>query len=624
MNIKTMEVIEMKNDVIINGVRLGEYDLSIDTVIEQINEKCISRGMNYVAISMFGTRFNMTEQVEQHHFIEWAKYCAENKVYFSIPGGGQRPHAGFTKETAKKMKEIAGEYFLSYSLGELGTSYACTPEGYPCKHDREWKDIKDASQCYVEKVREHAENNKMDCDLPTTVIEPTAMISYNAEAGITFPTMEFWPGDFEISAAFTRGTANAYSSKLWGTYFAHEWYAGMYLDKMKTKRLKMGYDYCYMAGGNAFVLESGDENIYTHGVALGYDNEISKNYRKVMEDFAEFAKKDGRPVGGPKVKVAFVRGNCDGFSFFRAGGSVWRGNSQPEFGYSAPEFMWRILDNIKGKRTWDDVYNYGDVDLSGAPAGGVYDVIPANVGADVFAKYDYLIFVGWNTMTDEIYKNLKAYVEQGGRLFMCAAHLNTSAKRNGEISLVNDGDVSDLFGCKLDSENIVHTPNGSKFTNSLVPEIKYCATKITTSDPYFAEGYIKYAKAELTTGQATAKLSNTFWNKNDADLLPASLVENKCGDGYAILMTCLEYPSGAGFSMYQSIVREILTASHRNSDIKVYGGDSLRFAVYDRDKVYLLNTDFDNKIFATIDYGTEKREFVLEPCEFKAIERESL
>ena len=45
---------------------------------------------------------------------------------------------------------------------------------------------------------------------------------------------------------------------------------------------------------------------------------------------------------------------------------------------------------------------------------------------EIFAKYDYLIFVGWNSMTKEIYDNLKTYVKGGGRLFMTAAHLKTS------------------------------------------------------------------------------------------------------------------------------------------------------------------------------------------------------
>ena len=97
--------------------------------------------------------------------------------------------------------------------------------------------------------------------------------------------------------------------------------------------------------------------------------------------------------------------------------------------------------------------------------------------------------------------------------------------------------------------------------------------------------------------------------------------EELLGEGYTVLMTTLDYPSDSCYAMYRAIVREILTASHREAHIKVYGADSLRFSVYEGDKVYLFNSDYDNKIFATIDYGTEKKEFILYPGELKPVER---
>ena len=125
---------------------------------------------------------------------------------------------------------------------------------------------------------------------------------------------------------------------------------------------------------------------------------------------------------------------------------------------------------------------------------------------------------------------------------------------------------------------------------------------------------------ELKGGTASARLSNRF-SDYDPESLPVSLVENKCGKGYAILMTNLEYPYGPAVPMYQMLVREIFTASHRAADIKVYGGDALRFSVYEGGKVYLLNTDFDNRIGATVDYGDQKATFTLEPCELKVVEQ---
>lgn len=606
----------MERDLIINGFRIYEYDCDPDKFVEEVEAK-YADGMNYVHIAT--NQCKLPDGVPQHYYLEWAKYLTERKMYFCITAGGLNP-AGYTEETAKKMKEIAGEYFLSYSLGEFGSSYSCKASGYREAPTRPWRDLQDAKNTFVNHVKNGMEQNKMGCGIPISITESTAMVTYECEAGIDFPTMEIFPGDVEIAVAFTRGAAKSYNCKMWSAYMAHEWYGGLRWDELKQKRFKLGYDYCYMAGGNAFVTESGDENICTHGANYGPDHRICQNYRKVMADFAQFVIKDARPKGGPKVKVAFVRGNLDGYSYRHSGGSLWRGHMQPEYGYGAPEFAWRILETLQCKRRWSDVHNYGDADYSNGPAYGTYDVIPATVGSDIFAKYDYLIFVGWNSMTEEIYSNLKVYVEQGGCLFMTAAHLNTSIKRDGSISLFNGGDVSDLFGCKLDSKHPVYKDEGSKFYKSIVPGLYYPATTIKTSDPYFADGYIHYAVPELTTGVAGARMSNRFLDL-EPEKLPISLVENKCGKGYTILMTNLDYPYGAAVPMYQNIVREIFNLSHRQASVKVYGGDALRFTVYEGDKVYLLNTDFDNKIFATVDYVTHKVEVMLEPCELKAIEK---
>ncbi len=613
----------MERDLVLSGYRVGEYNYNTDEIIEQIESK-YSEGMNFIGVGCNGTDSYTGEPIPQEDFIRLAKYISDKKMYFSFSGGANRLHAGFTEETARKMKEIAGKYFLCYSMAEIGSTFSCKASGYTPIVSPVYKDLQEAKDMYIERAKRFAKENSMGGLLDTTVIESTSMISYNCEAGVTFPTMEFWPGDMEISAAFTRGTSTAYNCGRWGAYFAHEWYGGLRWDTIKQKRFKLGYDYCYLAGCNHFINESGDEKAGSHRPEgrFAFDHPVCQNYRDVMAECAKFAKDDFRPAGGPKVRVAFVRGNLDGYSFRRSGGSLWKGHKHKEYGYSTPEYVWRILETIQTKRRWCDIHNYGEVDLSAAPGYGLYDVIPANVGVEVFNKYDYLIFAGWNSMTEEIYHNLKEYVKQGGRLFMTAAHLNTSTQRDGSISLINNGDVSDLFGCVLDAENPLCREDGFKFHNSIVPELLYPAIIFGYGDPYFAEGYVNYAKAELTTGVGTGRISNTF-RDNDVDAMPISLVENQYGEGYAILMTNLEYPYGAASVVYQNLVREILTASHRTAHIKVYGGDALRFSVYEGDKVYLLNTDFDSPISATIDYGTHKKTFTLEPCEFKAVEKNS-
>ena len=198
---------------------------------------------------------------------------------------------------------------------------------------------------------------------------------------------------------------------------------------------------------------------------------------------------------------------------------------------------------------------------------------------------------------------------------MTAAHLNTSVTRDGEIQLIHDGKVEDLFGCNLDTARAFESNDGIKFTKSIVPEYELPASK--SFDPLFSEGTVRFAHADITTGVPTGQLSHAFV---DVDEMPAYVVENQCGKGYAMLMTSLDYPGGAGYPTYRTIVREILAASHRSADVQVYGGDKLRFAVYEGNKVYLLNTDFDCRTDAVIEYNGKKTQILLDPMELKTVQ----
>ncbi len=637
----------MEKDVVMHGIRMVHCDFARSETKEYIQKNCIDRGMNYVDFTFTNDKNDPEEDVPAEYFIDLARYLSERKIYFSFhyqhtrrnPGRTVKSACGYDKETAVEMKKIAGEYFLGHEVGELGAEFAA----YGANYTRTWKvnqsenpgkTMKEAKEIVDAKARYEVEIASMDGEIPVTVIESTGLVPYIALQGTSYPTFEAFNGNPDIMVPITRATAKLQHSEIWGAYIAHEWYAGVRaFDPLKMHRLRMMYDYLYLSGGKTFMLESGDLDLHAHDVprverkdgdmvysesACGYDHPICKKYRDVMDEFADFINKDVRPKGGPKVKVAFVQGNLDGYTPWRGGSYLWNCFSERSFSYSSPEFMWRIFDDMAGKRQWHDIHNFGEVDLSHAPAYGTFDIVMATAGNEIFSKYDYLIFTGWNSMTEEIYEELKKFVRGGGRLFMTAAHLNTSVRRDGEMKLLNDGDFSDLFGCKISAEEVLETNDGWKHVDSIVPEFMY--PRINVYDPIFSEGHIRYAKTELVTASAAAVLSSKFVEK-DTSQNPAGLVENKLGDGYAILMTCLDYPSGSGYAAYRNVVREILTASHRQAHIKVYAPSMVRFSVYEGDKIYLLNTDFDCGACVVIDYGTEKKEVILNPRELRAIEQ---
>lgn len=616
----------MERDLVLHAIRAVGNPKDADNYWRMIEDRILSKGMNC-------TSLDFLDECDRETLLVWVRKLVEKEVYFSFfheyreNNNTVKSKSNIDRETFLEIKKIAGKYFLGILLPEIGSEHGCYGSDYEVPANTS-DNMQDACSKMIRAANEILESGSIHGELPVSVIEATALLPYISGNNLSYPLIEAMCGNSEIMVPLLRGTASAMKSPRWATYIAHEWYGGIRaFDALKMHRLRMVYDYCYMSGSSLFYLESGTEELCAHDAAPAsprytegnYDvnHPVCKAYADVMYDFAKFIKEDARPAGGPKVKVAFVQGNLDGYSPWRAGSSLWNCFNNRDFGYSAPEFMWRIFDDIHVKRNWGDTHNYGEIDLSGAPAYGTYDIVNARAGYAAFSKYACLIFTGWNSMTEELYADLKKYVENGGRLFMTAAHLNTSTRRDGEMILINGGDVSDLFGCRLSAEEKLCINHGYKFVESIVPDLLYPADLYF--DPLFSEGYVNYAKTELTTAAATGKLSQNF-EEPDVAGMPAWLTENKLGKGYAILMTSIDYPSGSGFTAYKTVVREILTATHRNCDIKVYGGDRLRFSVYEGNKVYLLNTDFNCRTEATIDYGTEKKIFLLEPCQLLPVD----
>lgn len=620
----------MEKDIILNGIHIGEHSFEPDKIIEEINERCIKRGLNFVTIRT-GNNQRRTG-IPQEYFIKWAKYLAENKIYFNFFYTVQHAPFGkesyFEKETVEKMKEIAGEYFLGDMIGETGSSFAAKFPGFYAKDGEiiteftdiktDYKDMKEAHEGYIADVKKYISVDKK-LGMPSVLaVEATALNKYNIEAGVEIPMIELMCGNPDILLSSLRGLAKSSAAKIWGTYVAHEWYGGMrHLDTLKRKRLELAYKYAYMAGSNVFCLESGDEKIESFGEVYESDSVLCEEYRKVLVDMSKLINEDVRPKGGPKARVAFISGLHDAWCGW-GGSSVWNQFYRKEWGYGEAEYSWRVLDNIGTKRTWCDIGNFGDEDLSSLPAYGMYDIVPIEADVEKLSEYDYLIFLGYNSMTDENMDKLVKYVESGGKLMMCAAHLNKSVKREGEIDLISNEKIEKLFGCKYSGE-IVSTNDGLKFKDTSADDnLLYPGTKDMFCDPILSAGYVNYAKFEISAGVETAQVSDAFCNVPSG--LPA-VIENKLGSGVATLVTTPNYPGHpAVFPLYNTMVREIITSSARNCEIKVIGNDRLRYSVYEGGKIYLLNTDYDLPIFVKILKDGNEQSLKLEPMELKIIQ----
>ena len=622
---------DMKKDLIINGVGIGEHSFNVSGIISEITERVIKPGYNYVTLAP--RRAHMPAE----DIIKWAEFLADNQIYFRFSGIFRDAHdiddGKISPEIIQRIKEIAGEYFLGDSLAEMGSSlgakmpgyYTCGDSNYETKGRSEpelrfdFDNVKQAHDYFIETVSHVTELDRR-AGVPNTMsVEATALVKYVVESGVNLPIAELMCGSPDVILSAIRGTVKAFGLERWGTHIAHEWYGGLrHSDTLKRKRLSLGYKYSYMAGSSIFELESGDALLSSYGEIHERDSELCRDYRLALDEINEIIKSDSRPIGGPKVKLAFVYGLHDAWCGWGAS-SLWNQFFRKEWGHGPAEYSWRILDELGSKRSWSDVANYGDEDTSALPAHGMYDIIPIEADTDTLSKYDYLIFLGWNTMTEENADKLTEYVRRGGHLLMSAAHLNMSEKRDGELKLLPTEKLEALFGCRFLGE-IRSTNDGVKFrSDGEGTDILYPATKSLICDPLYSAGYVRYARFMLTGANARelAFVSDSFLDR--ISNLPA-VIENRIVKGSATLVCAIDYPGHpACYPLYRAMVRETVSASAREAAIRVIGSDRLRYAVYEGDKIYLLNTDYDLPINVRLKKAGKELDITLDPLEMRAL-----
>lgn len=612
--------------VLLTGLSYGEHVMDAEHVVDELRHTLSGCGNSFIV------RCQPDRPMSRDMYVAIARYAKENGMPFAFlyayqhPPKGKRSH--LDAELVHDIRAVAGELFLGEMFGETGSEEAAKDVGYfveghaPALPRAET--MAEARRSFVDFIRAMTDYNAAMGLKESLVVEATALSAYVLEGGIGIPVLEVLPGDPEKLIAFTRGAAIAYKRKMWGGFVAHEWYGGYrHDDALKMKRLDLTYKYLYMRGANLAFLESGNTEIKSFGYEHGYDSELCQNYRRVIEAFHAFAKENPRPACGPYTKLAFVLGEDDGYTDFM-GGSVWEQFGREEWGKGAPEHAWRILSEVFRSPDWHDPFAFdgAGLDLGHAPAYGNYDVIPAGAPLDVMEQYSTLIFVGHNTMSDELYEKLCSFVRGGGTLLMSVAHLSLSAKRLAKENYVHGGDFSELFGAKMRGTSRLN--HGVKFSaTSAVPCLKYPGTLDFGCDPLLTEGFIDYALLDAEPSEVKAELFDGF-EATDSVGVPA-LIEHRLGRGVALLIAHCDYPGApAAYPLYRLLVKELIAASHAACDLKVAGSDKVRFSLfYDEggaERLYLLNTAYDCPSSVRVSYRGTVRDVTLAPCELQALD----
>jgi len=619
----------IERDTVLSGIKLGEHSFNPENMMEEIRVRAVEAGKKFVYFRPQGSLAN----IDEDYILKWVKYLSENEIYFFFGNAVQAPPhdrgCQLTKETVSKIKSIAGKYFLGDAIREPGTTYAAKALGYfkslsnkrvdPAEQKTDLADMAEAHEHYLNVLRGFAKTDRAFGMPNVLTVEATSLIKYALEAGLDIPILEVMCANPDDMLPAVRGAVRAYGKKFWATLIAHEWYGGFkHSDTLKRKRLELASKFIYMHGTNVIMLESGDEAIYSYDQKYGEDSELCEDYRRTFRNIGEFIEKDARPKGGPKAKFAFISGLHDAWACFGQS-SVWNQFDREEWGHAYPEYSWRILNELGKKRKWGDNQNYGEHDESAYPAYGTYDILPLEAPVEVLEKYDYLVFLGYNTMTDENMDKLTEYVKRGGKLLLSGAHLNYTTKRCGEYIPPSDEKLEKLCGVRFTGKTF-KTNHGLTFDiDSLEEKHMYPATKSFVCDPLYSAGYVEYMEVVPTSAKVLAQTSDAFsYIGNDPHV---AIVENRIGNGLVTFVASTGYPGNpALYPLYLDLVREMVTSSARNCEIKVIASDKLRYTVYEGNKIYLLNTDYDLPISAKIIYKGTEQLITLDSLELKAIE----
>ena len=532
---------------------------------------------------------------------KWARLFREHGMYFTmINAQGWRNYKAEPMgpspelyEICQILKEHGGEHFFSTHFHE----YSRWLYGFlPGQHDEAYPEDRTMREAKEQYVKDVAAIEGIP-GIPRQAGQSAPLMAYDYESGIDYIAVETMAFNASHLFAAMRGAARAFDKKVWGIHNATYWVKA----PDDFTKLSLNYLNCYLtylAGGNFALSEDGHFNIAHSNAQQGFHSEEPSRLRQIIREFYRFVNTHPRK-GEPEVNLAVARGNlsCEITSFplhfvnaQAAIGHVWgaKGSNHPKWQYGDPERGMILLDELMPY--WQDGHHIRHW-FTGTPY-GQFDISPIEqVSPEILATYQVLTFLGWNTMTPEIYQKLRGYVESGGTLFMAVPHLSTQEDRlfladMEDLRLIKDGDFSDLFGVKI---------KGPEEEARLVT----ACWGADSSDARYSfpvqEGYRIPAGADAMRLSQVENISARVLVQDEETGQPL-LVENSLGEGKAYLLTTWAYP---GNPALEKLMRDILATLAEGSQGNVRLEDPSREVAWSvwvdetgLSNIYLLNTDW--------------------------------
>lgn len=547
-----------------------------------------------------------------------AKYCRDHriKLYFSeLLRRGETDNARrrfprcepYRKVELDRVIGAAGRYYGGrMTLGEAG-GILYWPQAYVVNRGADLytnltpvQRMDQAQARYIQYMQQFIDYERRQISTgPLMNVDASLVFKYHAQAGIDILCLESMPGDPHVMHAAIRGAAKAYD-RPWGTHIAIGWYGGFTLDELWYKRWKTSLYHAYLSGAGFIWPESGH---YTQldpqrRRTFAFSSPQTKRTRRILRECYQFSRVHTRPDAGPTVTLGVVHGNHDGAPglWNRCAWGQYKGRKWLE---GPAERGWALVDGFHRKEDWPKEAVQGERDFSGNPPYGQYDAVPIEAPLSILQSYRCLLFLGWNTMTGEIYAKLQKYVRAGGHLVMYLPHLSTETDRAKPVRLYRNGDFRDLFGLQILGRATKAVRGIKCMAQSSAPQYRFPLSRIVT-DPRFL-GEFTPSRVKLA-GARVISAYDDFYKTTPEELAGRSvLTEHSLGKGKAFLVSAWEYPADDGMLPFtRDLLRTVLAGEQGH--IRLLGSDRVRYAVYEgkhpavRGKVtvaYLFNTDPD-------------------------------
>ncbi len=487
-------------------------------------------------------RMSIDDYLANLHFIPLAKwqplisYLVRRRRYYALQRLRVPPYSKIQHEELIELANMGGqELFAGVAVPEPVLFFHRNPQN---------KDLQESLEKYLAYFEQRMAEIRLPGHRLVTFDSAGGLCGHYYRLGLDAHITELGPACNCFEESCCRGAATAYG-RPWGIATAMHWYCGQgaqyAYDDARVRFAWLTMLSSYLAGARHILWEGGVfDNLPVYNYLLSEESwrDYGRRYpdpepaavRACFGKLLDFHRAQQLP--SPKVRFAILRGTNDLFAGMFGNDASAHGDMSLARAWTLlkvflPHVSWGRWGTDHGRqhRRWYSATPYGQV-----------DVLPAEAAQEHYNKYQVLALLSWNTMSDELYERLCAYVENGGVLFAALPHFCIDTAQQHEWRFYQDGDLSRLCGIK--AKDVGPRLESVKFQTDMFSKQSPRKFELSRQNPLFVEDFDEvFPVFSLDVSYFTGEIEVV-----DAEVLAASqsgapvLLRRKLGKGTVYLL----------------------------------------------------------------------------------------